>query len=184
MNRNFCHHGALKQLAICTAMKRRLLLSLSLLTGTAQLTGAWAVEGTPSSAGGALKVGLHAKTVAMLRAQADSWDQAIVRKDRPAIEANLADDFRQIDGQGAIESKQSFVDDLMSAELELNPYTVEDLDVRLYGDSTALLSGRTSMTGKYQGKPFKTHYRYTDVYIRQGEAWKIVSIQISKIPGP
>lgn len=118
--------------------------------------------------------------VAMLTAQADAWDRAIVRKDRMAIESNMAEDFRQIDGQGNVETKKSFVDDLMSAELSIDPYVVEDFDVRIYGD-VALLCGRTRMTGRYQGKPFASHYRYIDIYVRRGE-WKIVSVQISNIP--
>jgi len=122
-----------------------------------------------------------ADTVAALTAQADRWDKAIVRKDRAAIEANMADDFRNIDGQGNVETKQPFVDDLVSAELVIDPYTVEDFDVRLFGD-VALLSGRTRMTGRYQGKPFTSHYRYIDIYVKRGGAWKIVSVQISKIP--
>jgi ketosteroid isomerase-like protein len=91
--------------------------------------------------------------VAALSAQADAWDKAIVRKDRRAIEVNMADDFRQIDGNGNVETRQSFVDDLVSPDLEIDPYTVEDFDVRLYGD-VALLSGPTRMSGRYQGKPF------------------------------
>jgi ketosteroid isomerase-like protein len=121
-------------------------------------------------------------TVAQLSAQAHRWDQAIVRKDRAAIEANMADDFRQIDGQGNVETKQSFVADLVSPDLVIDPYTVEDFDVRLYGD-VALLCGRTRMTGRYQGKPFTSYYRYIDIYARRGGEWKIVSVQISKIPG-
>jgi ketosteroid isomerase-like protein len=123
-----------------------------------------------------------AATVALLTAQAHRWDQAIVRKDRAAIEANMADDFRQIDGAGNVETKQSFVDDLMSPDLVIEPYQVEDFDVRLYGD-VALLAGRTRMTGRYQGKPFSSHYRYIDIYVKRGGAWQIVSVQISKIPG-
>lgn len=117
-----------------------------------------------------------------LKAQADAWDQAIVRKDRAAIEANMAADFRQIDGRGNVETKASFVADLVSPDLVIDPYTVEDFDVRVYGD-TALLSGRTRMSGRYQGKPFSTHYRYIDIYVKRGGAWKIVSVQISPIPG-
>jgi ketosteroid isomerase-like protein len=121
-------------------------------------------------------------TVALLKAQAERWDQAIVRKDRAAIEANMADDFRQIDGSGEVETRQSFVEGLLSPDLQLDPYTVEDLEVRLYGD-VALLSGRTRMSGRYQGRAFKTHYRYIDIYVRRHGTWKIVSVQISKIPG-
>lgn len=123
------------------------------------------------------------QVVAALTAQADGWDKAIVRKDRQAIEQNMADDFRQIDGQGNIETKKSFVDGLLDAELELHPYTVEEFEVRLYGD-VALLSGKTHMTGAYQGKSFSSHYRYIDIYVRRAGEWKIVSVQISKLPNP
>ena len=87
-----------------------------------------------------------------------------MRKDRQAIEANMAEDFRQIDGAGNVETKASFVADLVSPDLTIDPYTVEDFDVRLYGD-VALLCGRTRMTGTYQGKPFTSHYRYIDIYV-------------------
>jgi ketosteroid isomerase-like protein len=119
--------------------------------------------------------------VARLTAQADRWDKAIVRKDRAAIEANMAEDFRQIDSGGNVETKASFIADLMAPGLEIDPYTVEDFDVRIYGD-VALLCGRTKMTGRYEGKPFNTHYRYIDIYVRNGDEWKIVSVQTSKIP--
>lgn len=119
--------------------------------------------------------------VDQLSAQADAWDKAIVRKDRAAIEADLAEDFRQIDRAGNVSTKEAFVEGLVSPDLEIDPYTVEELDVRIYGD-TALLSGRTRMTGRFQGKPFTSHYRYVDVYVRRDGVWKIVSVQISPLP--
>jgi len=115
-----------------------------------------------------------------LKRQADLWDQAIIRKDRAAIEANMADDFRQIDGSGNVETKSSFVEGLMFPELEIDPYTVEDFEVRVYGD-VALLSGRTQMPGRYAGEPFSSHYRYIDVYVRRNGEWRVVSVQIFKI---
>lgn len=117
---------------------------------------------------------------AQLTRQAHAWDQAIVRKDRAAIVANMAEDFRQIDGAGNIETLQSFVDDLLSPQLRIDPYVVEDFEVRLYGD-VALLSGRTRMSGAYDGKPFRTHYRYIDVYVRRDGVWRIVSVQITRL---
>jgi ketosteroid isomerase-like protein len=119
---------------------------------------------------------------AALAAQADRWDEAIVRKDRAAIEANMSADFRQIDGDGNVETRESFVAGLLDPALEIDPYTVEDFDIRFYGD-VALLSGRTRMTGRHDGEPFTSHYRYIDVYARQDGAWKVVSVQITRIPG-
>ena len=122
-----------------------------------------------------------AATIAALTAQADAWDKAIVRKDRAAIEANMAEDFRQIDGYGNLETKASFIEGILSDKLTINPYTVDDFEVRRYGD-VALLSGRTRMTGHYDGKDFVSHYRYIDTYVRRDGTWKVVSVQITKMP--
>jgi ketosteroid isomerase-like protein len=121
------------------------------------------------------------EVIGTLNRQAEAWDQAIVRKDRAAIEANMGDDFRAIDGAGTIEDKKTFVDGLMSPALKIDPYVVDDFEVRLYGDM-ALLSGRTRMTGTSDGKPFTSHYRYIDIYARRNDRWQIVSVQITRLP--
>ena len=118
------------------------------------------------------------KTLSQL---SDAWDKAIVAKNRKAIADNMAEDFRMIDGQGNVENKQQFVDGILDAKLTIDPYTVEEFDVRLLGD-TALLSGRTRMTGKHDGQPFESNYRYIDIYVRRDGVWKIVSVQITRLP--
>jgi ketosteroid isomerase-like protein len=118
--------------------------------------------------------------VATLTRLSDDWDKAIVRKDEKAIANNMAEDFRQIDGDGNIETKKSFVAGIVDQRLTIDPYTVEDFEIRLHGD-TALLSGRTHMTGRFDGKPFASNYRYIDIYVRRGGEWKIVSVQITRI---
>ena len=123
------------------------------------------------------------RDVAELTRLSDAWDKAIVRKDEKAIADNMAEDFRQIDPRANLETKQSFVAGIMDPKLSIDPYTVEDFEVRLYGD-TALLSGRTHMTGKYDGQVFESNYRYIDIYVRQNGTWKIVSVQITRIPPP
>ena len=132
------------------------------------------------SAGHAADAGRDADAAA-LRRISDGWDAAIVRKDERAIAGNMAEDFRQIDGYGNLETKASFVEGIVSEKLTIDPYSVEDFEVRLYGD-VALLSGRTRMTGRYDGKDFASHYRYIDTYVRRDGAWKVVSVQITKMP--
>ena len=121
------------------------------------------------------------RDVAELTRLSDAWDKAIVRKDEKAIADNMAEDFRQIDGYGNLETKTSFVKGIVDPKLTINPYTVEEFEVRLYGD-TALLSGRSRLTGTYEGKAFESNYRYIDIYVRRGGTWKIVSVQITKFP--
>ncbi len=125
----------------------------------------------------------RAQIIAQLTRQSEDWDKAIVRKDRAAIEKNMAEDFRHIDGSGEISGKFAFVEDLVSPKLVIDPYLVEDFEVRLYGD-IALLSGRTKMTGHLEGKAFTSNYRYIDIYAKRAGVWQVISVQISRIPDP
>lgn len=121
--------------------------------------------------------------VAELTRQADQWDKDIVRKDAAAIAANMAEDFRQIASDGSVADKAAFLRDITSPELTIDPYTVEDFDLRIYGaeGDVAMLSGTTRMTGRYQGEPFTTHYRYIDTYVRRDGRWQVVSVHTTKI---
>jgi ketosteroid isomerase-like protein len=123
----------------------------------------------------------RADTVAHLKQLSDHWDKVIVAKDATAIAANMAEDFRIIDRRGDIDNKSGFVAGVLDPKLTIDPYTVQDFEVRLYGH-TALLSGRTHMTGMYAGQPFTSNYRYIDIYVRKGAEWQIVSVQITQLP--
>jgi len=123
---------------------------------------------------------LAASPTEQLVQQADAWDKAIIRKDSAAIAANMAEDFRQISARGDVADKAAFLDVITSPKLVINPYSVEDMDVRFYGD-VALLSGRTRLTGSWEGKAFTSHYRYVDVYVRKDGPWRVASVQITEI---
>jgi len=116
-----------------------------------------------------------------LASQADAWDKALVAKDRRGIEANMAPEFRQIRGSGTIVSREQFIKDVLDPDGSMNPYKVEDFEIRLFGD-TALLYGRIDMSGMDGGKPWSTHFRYIDTYVKRGGKWQVVSVQVTPIP--
>ncbi|MEO5559584.1 MAG: nuclear transport factor 2 family protein [Dokdonella sp.] len=118
---------------------------------------------------------------ATLKRQADAWDLAIIHKDRKAIDDNISGTFMQIGSDGAKADKPAFVTALMDKRLSIAPYTVEDFQIRVYGD-TALLTGTTAMQGSWDGKAFNSHYRYTDVYVREHGKWRVVNVQTTPIP--
>ena len=119
--------------------------------------------------------------VAHLTQLSNHWDKVIVAKDAKAVADNMAEDFRIIDRRGGVDGKQGFIEGILDPKLTIDPYTVEEFDVRVYGD-TALLSGRTHMTGTYEGEKFTSNYRYIDIYVKRGGVWKIVSVQITQLP--
>lgn len=117
---------------------------------------------------------------ATLRQQADAWDSAIVAKDLVAVGQNMAETFRHIDSEGRLSNKTEFLAGITSPKLVIHPYTPEDVEIRFYGN-TAVFTGSTELHGSYDGKPFVTHYRYTDVYALQEGRWRVVSVQTTEI---
>jgi ketosteroid isomerase-like protein len=116
---------------------------------------------------------------ASLTQQAADWDVAIYRKDKAGIEKNMGEGFRHIGPYADASDGAKFLADILDPALTIDPYTVEDQDIRVYGE-IALLSGTARMTGTYQGKPFKSHYRYVDTYNLQHGRWVVVNIQITR----
>ena len=116
-----------------------------------------------------------------LMAQAVAWDEAIVRKRRAAIEANMAPEFLHIGEDGALSNRAGFLDAILSEHLAIEPYAMDDVQVRVFGDA-ALLTGTTRMRGAWRGKPFSSHYRFTDTYVRRDGAWRVVQVQITALP--
>ena len=140
--------------------------------------GACASSPAPATAPASLS---EAESAARLRAQADAWDAAIVRKDRAAIAANMAESFLQIGTDGRQGGKAEFLEAITADKLVISPYTVEEFRVRFYGD-TALVTGRTDMHGSWDGKPFRSHYRFTDTYVREADGrWRVVNVQTTEI---
>lgn len=113
-----------------------------------------------------------------LTTQAEAWDKAIVAKDRAGIETNMWPDFRQIRGGGHVATRDEFVKDVLDPGFSMEPYVVEDFEIRLFGD-TALLYGRIRMSGKDGGSPWNAHFRYIDTYVRRDGQWKVVSVQVT-----
>jgi ketosteroid isomerase-like protein len=149
----------------------------ALFTAGAALIAALALPLIPSIA----RAGDRKADEAELTKLSNHWDQVIVAKQEKAIADNMAEDFRIIDGHGNVENKAQFVAGIMDAKLTIDPYTVDDFEVRFYGD-VALLSGHTSMTGTYDGEKFASNYRYIDIYAKRNGTWKIVSVQITRYP--
>jgi ketosteroid isomerase-like protein len=116
-----------------------------------------------------------------LKAIADAWDQAIIKRDVPGVEANVAQDFQQIRGSGRVVGREQFIRELTAPTLKIDPYVVEDFGVRVFGD-TALVTGRIRMSGTASGEKWEEHFRYIDVYAKRDGTWQVVSIQITPMP--
>lgn len=115
-----------------------------------------------------------------LRKQSDAWIAAIVAKDREAIAANMADNFLMIDFDGRQVDKQGFINTVTAIDLVLEPYVLEDVKVRVFAN-VALIHAANKMRGTYKGQAFTRYYRYTDMYVKEGDVWRVVGVQTTPI---
>lgn len=87
----------------------------------------------------------------------------------------LTEDFVCIDSDGSVLGKEAFL--RMTADgSELATYRLDEVAVRIYGD-VALVRATGSWTAKDGAAGVS---RYTDVYVRTADDWRVVSAQITR----
>lgn len=109
----------------------------------------------------------------------DRFFDALMRADSVALDHLLIDDFILVDVLSGSEIEKAVLVSLVgSGQLtfdEIRRYPAEGR-VRVYG-STAVVTGRTRMGGRYEGVPWSARSRYIHVYIDDQGAWRLASAQ-------
>ena len=114
----------------------------------------------------------------------DSWRNAILKGNVPAMDALLADDYMAISPNGILQSKEQTIANLRAGNMHFSTLELSDRKIRLYG-TTALVTSRAEVTGSGPDGDFSGSYRYTRVYVKDVRGvWRIVSFEASKIKEP
>jgi hypothetical protein len=101
----------------------------------------------------------------------------------PALDQILADDFMLIDVMAGSEiPKIALLSVIGSGQLTFQRIEPAESRVRLY-PGTAVVTGRTRMSGQFGDTSFTTRSRYTHVYIEQAGRWRLVAAQGTQITG-
>ncbi len=98
-----------------------------------------------------------------------------------ALDRILGDDFLLIDVMtGSEVKKPDLLAVLRLGQLKFEAIEPVESRVRLYGN-TAVITGRTQMTGRFGEMPFTASSRYTHVFIREQSQWRLVTAQGTQI---
>jgi ketosteroid isomerase-like protein len=118
------------------------------------------------------------------------FSDAVVRSDRAFFERVLADDFTHTSHSGAFKTKSEWMAESKFDDPQADPgagptryesLDVDDLQVRIYGD-TAVVTGRTTPKGRNaKGEPITGHYRYLRVWAKREGQWRAVAFQGTRI---
>jgi hypothetical protein len=95
----------------------------------------------------------------------------------------LADDFVMIEVMGGSEvTKSSLLGAIESGQLKFEAVEPAEMRVRIY-HTTAVVTGRTQMSGRFGETPFAARSRYTHVYVEEQSRWRLVAAQGTQITG-
>lgn len=102
--------------------------------------------------------------------------------DTVALERFLADDYAFTNPFGQVMSKTETLSDLKSGRIKFETMSMDDLRVRLYGD-TAVATGHVTLKGHRDERDISGQYRGTWVFVKNDGRWQVVSGQSTQIAG-
>jgi ketosteroid isomerase-like protein len=105
----------------------------------------------------------------------EQYIDAVLNADVTWYRQHLADDFVCIDAEAKIFDKDGFLQYIALGPY-FTDYKLENVTVRIYGETSLVQA-----TGLFTRKDGASGMcRYTDIYVRSGNDWKVVSAQITR----
>jgi ketosteroid isomerase-like protein len=104
------------------------------------------------------------------------WAEATVKGDVQALERLYADEYLAIDPAGATFTKAQDIANVKSGNFKLETFKLDELKVRLHGE-VAVVTGRNTIKATYMGKDISGAYRFTDVFVKRGGRWQVLTTQ-------
>ena len=114
----------------------------------------------------------------------NDWAQAYVKKDIAVLDKVLSDDYTSSgDADGSVETKTQAIAGVKSGDVVMTSYKYADLKVRVYGNA-AVVTGLQTFVLTNKGKAAGGTFRFTDTWVKRGNAWQCVVEHSSKVEKP
>jgi ketosteroid isomerase-like protein len=130
---------------------------------------------TPPDASPTAPGGRRAEVLAAVEAFAEAFRLA----DADRLAGMLAPGYLHTNTGGGLVERDAWLEYVRSRRLELDSgalaltlYENRDLDVRLHGDSLAIVTGVNLSAGTRDGSPFELVLRFTQVWVRTPDGWR------------
>ncbi len=103
--------------------------------------------------------------------------QAMVDKDIEFLEHVISEDLYYIHSNGNVDNKEQFIDPIAAGERSYEDITLDNPQVRIYGNTAIINATCTYHRTGEDGLPNNLTLLYTNVYVRKSGRWKMVSWQ-------
>jgi ketosteroid isomerase-like protein len=107
------------------------------------------------------------------------WNDAILRNDRAAAAAFMAEEWTEVTSDGSVLTRAEDLDELVGG-YHATSLRLSDVAVHVY-DNAAVVSGLTDEQSSYRGKDTSGRFRWMDVWVRRAGRWECVASTVTRI---
>ena len=117
-----------------------------------------------------------------IKKMAGEMSATMAKNDVATIEKFFADNYMFVNQDGTVSTKAQRMEAIKSGSSKLESLAYDEMSVRNNPEGTgAILIGRATVKGMNMGKPTDGQYRFTQVWSKSKDGWKLVSGQITLI---
>ena len=109
----------------------------------------------------------------------ETWNHAHESGDADTLDRLWAPDLEVDVPRMSVMTKADVLGFARSGHMKFSRYTTSDVHIRLYGDA-AVVTGRLQRTRTMNGKEISDDWRFTKVYVKQEQQWRVVSFHASE----
>jgi ketosteroid isomerase-like protein len=108
------------------------------------------------------------------------WKQAVIDRDRAALDQFYASEYISTDSEGLVWTKRQDIEIDTAGASRLTAFRFEDLRVQVYGD-VGVVTGRLFTEGFVAGAPSQNLLRFTDVFVKRDGRWRCVATHTTAV---
>lgn len=109
----------------------------------------------------------------------EKWTQAYKERNIDILSGLLTEDFIITVEDGATYSKAGYITHSADPAVQVELAEQSDMRVRVRGGSIAIVTGAYHERGQSNHKPYEYHDRFTDVWVRVGNSWRVIASHYS-----
>lgn len=117
-------------------------------------------------------------TASTVRKLEEKWTESYKKRQIDILSSLLAEDFVITVEDGNVYSKSGYITHSADPSVQVDVAELSDLKVRTHGN-VAVVTGAYHEKGKSNGKPYEYRDRLTDVWMKFGDKWQVVSSHYS-----
>lgn len=109
------------------------------------------------------------------------WGRAYLSGDVNTLRRIENDEYVWVDEDGTVMGKAEEIDAIASGKVRFTTMHDGGMQVRLHGN-TAVVTGRSTVAGSYEGESFSGTYAWIDTWVKQADGrWQIVGEGLTRV---